>query len=278
MTPCTQRVLSCCVLIGLLASSLWSKDLPPDTLQRKDAILKLFHDEFVQLTPGKGKFPASFLMGTAKGGQPAEAPAHQVTFTRAFAIAKYEVTQELYFVVMGNNPAKWKGPRNSVEMVDWQQAKEFCKKVTAALHERKLLGADEEIRLPSEAEWEYACRAGTTTLYSFGDKEADLGAHAWYKPNSPGNDPPVGKKLPNAWGLFDMHGYVWEWCEDAKHADYTNAPTDGSAWTTADSKERMMRGGSFADPADAVRSAARRAVDSSFRSDTLGFRCVRARK
>src|SRR5439155_24293449 len=129
-------------------------------------------------------------------------------------------------------PAKWKGPRNSVEMVNWHEANDFCAKVALQLRRLKLLDADEEIRLPSEAEWEYACRAGTTTDYSFGDKVEDLGKYSWYKPNSPGNDRPVGKKLPNDWGLFDMHGYVWEWCADSVHPDYKNAPADGSAWTT----------------------------------------------
>lgn len=255
-----------------------TKDLPPDTIKRKDAILKLFHEEFVAITPGQGKFPASFVMGTEKGGRPNEQPAHKVTLGKDFAIAKYEVTQELYFVVMGKNPAKWKGPRNSVEMMSWHEAKQFCGKVAEELRRLKLLGEAEVIRLPSEAEWEYACRAGTTTAYSHGDKVEDLGKYSWYKPNSPGNDPPVGQKLPNPWGLYDMHGYVSEWCEDAPHEDYKNAPTDGSAWTDPDSKERIIRGGSFADPADLVRSANRRAVNVEFRSDTLGLRCVRAKK
>lgn len=217
-------------------------------------------------------------MGSDQGDRANERPAHKVTFKREFAIAKYEVTQELYFVVMGNNPAKWKGPRNSVEMVNWHEATDFCAKVTAELRRLKLLAENAVIRLPSEAEWEYACRAGTTTAYSFGDSVEDLGKYSWYKPNSPGNDPPVGKKLPNAWGLFDMHGYVWEWCADGVHQDYEGAPTDGSVWTAGDTKERMIRGGSFADPADAVRSAYRRAVSAELQSDKVGFRCVRAQK
>src|SRR6516164_9141587 len=106
----------------LLVSALCSKDLPSDTLERRDAILKLFHDEFVRLTPGQGKFPAGFMMGSLQGLRANEQPAHQVTFTYEFAIGKHEVTQELYFVVVGKNPAKWTGRRNSVEMANWHEA------------------------------------------------------------------------------------------------------------------------------------------------------------
>ncbi len=123
--------------------------------------------------------------------------------------------------------------------------------------EKKLLPADEFIRLPSEAEWEYACRAGSKTAWSFGDKASNISDYAWHKDNSKGEDPPVGRKKPNAWGLYDMHGYVSEWCADAWHANYKGAPTDGRVWTDADEKDRVIRGGSFADPADSHRSAFR---------------------
>ena len=102
------------------------------------------------------------------------------------------------------------------------------------------------IRLPTEAEWEYACRAGTTTAYSFGDDVKQLGDYAWFKGNAKGNDPPVGKKKPNPWGLYDMHGYIWEWCADAWHPSYEGAPSNGSAWDAADAKERVIRGGAGA--------------------------------
>src|SRR5262249_61694135 len=105
-------------------------------------------------------FPRSFAMGAADGPD-AEKPVHMVTFAYPFRIAKYEVTQELYEAVAGANPSRWKGPRNSVEMVGWHEANEFCRKLTAELRQRKLIAADETVRLPSEAEWEYTCRAGT---------------------------------------------------------------------------------------------------------------------
>jgi formylglycine-generating enzyme required for sulfatase activity len=249
---------------------------PPDPAAQKDAILRRFVAEFVPLTPGMGKFPASFRMGTADAALDAEKPAHTVTFRAPFALAKYEVTQELYEAVMGQNPSKWKGVRNSVEMVSWNEANDFCAKATMELRQRKLLSEKEVLRLPSEAEWEYACRAGSTTRYSFGDEADQLKDFAWFKGNSKGEDPPVGKKKPNAWGLYDMHGYVWEWCADAWHPSYQDAPTDGSAWDARDAKERVLRGGSWADGADECRCAYRQHLPPQKRSDTVGFRCVRA--
>jgi formylglycine-generating enzyme required for sulfatase activity len=242
-----------------------------------DRVLRQFMDEFVPLTPGKGRFAATFLMGSAAVDAPAsEKPVVTVRFKASFAVAKYEVTQELYQRVMGVNPAKWRGPRNSVEMVNWNEANAFCTKVSRLLHEQKLLPEEEVIRLPSEAEWEYACRAGSKTAWSFGDRAGDIGAYAWYKDNSKGEDPPVGRKKPNFWGLYDMHGYVSEWCADAWHPGYKGAPTDGSAWTEDGEKDRVIRGGSFADPAESHRSAFRDHKPINTRSDRIGFRCVKA--
>jgi formylglycine-generating enzyme required for sulfatase activity/outer membrane protein assembly factor BamB len=238
----------------------------------KDSILKRFHGEFVLLTPGKDKFPESFVMGEA--GKPGVSL--KVTFKHPFAMAKYEVTQELYEALMDKNPSRWKGPRNSVEKISWHEAVEFCRKATAELRRMKLIGADEVIRLPSEAEWEYACRAGTTTKYSFGDADADLGAYAWFTGNAKGNDPPVGAKKPNPWGLYDMHGYVWEWCADSWRGDLANTPTDGRPFR-AETKVWVIRGGSWKDKADACASASRRGVAADTLDDGIGFRCVKAK-
>jgi formylglycine-generating enzyme required for sulfatase activity len=247
----------------------------PDPTPRTEAILKLFVAEFVAITPGKGKFPESVQMGTEKGGRDNERPVRKVTFKKDFAFAKYEVTQELYHVVMGKNPAKWQGLRNSVEMCDWQECNQFCTKVTKMLRERKLIGADETVRLPSEAEWEYCCRAGTTTKWSWGDDEKQLGDYGWYKGNAAGNDPPVGMKKPNPWGLYDMHGYIWEWCLDSWHPDYKDAPADGSPRQAKGATDYVVRGGGYSDPAEALRSAYRHFVPADTRSDSIGFRCVK---
>ena len=215
-------------------------------------------------------------MGSTEKDAPSnEKPAHTVTFERSFAVAKFEVTQELYEAVTGRNPSRWKGPRNSVEMVNWREAQEFCRKTTAELHERKLLPTGDRIGLPTEAEWEYACRAGTTTRYSFGDSDELLKDYAWFKGNSKGEDPPVGKKKPNAWGLYDMHGYVWEWCQDGWRESYEGAPTDGRAVEDKLAKEFVIRGGSWNDGADSSRSAFRVHRAADIRSETIGFRCVR---
>ena len=211
-----------------------------EAYQKKERILKLFVEEFVPLTPGTGKYPASFQMGTRDDGPAAEKPPVTITFRHPFAMAKHEVTQELYEAVVGKNPSKWQGPRNSVEMVSWQEATEFCRLATAELRKRKMLGDDAEIRLPAEAEWEYACRAGTATRYSFGDDAKNLGDYGWFDGNAKGNDPPVGKKMPNAWGLYDMHGYVWEWCQVRWHPTLEGMPQNGRARMDGTDMDRVL--------------------------------------
>ena len=223
--------------------------------EKQTALLKTFVDEFVLIEPGKSKFPAAFEMGDDSGPQ-AERPRHKVTLSHSFAMAKYEATQNLYEFVMGNNPSRWKGPRNSVEMMSWEEANQFCQKVTQLLKAEKLIADDESIRLPTEAEWEYCCRAGTQTRYSFGNeaqKESDvspkaslLSEYAWHTGNAAGNDPPVGALKPNPWGLYDFHGYLWEFTSDGWSDNYEHAPTDGSAVKVKDeTKSIVIRSGSW---------------------------------
>ncbi len=233
-------------------------------------LLKTFRDEFVALEP------AAFTMGS-EAGEKAERPAHKVTIKKGFRIAKVEVTQDLWTGVMGKNPSKWKGARNSVEMLSYGDAAEFCEKVTALLRAAKLIEAGETVRLPAEAEWEYAARAGTATAYSFGDDPKDLGDHGWFTGNAAGNDPPVGAKKPNPWKLYDIHGYLWEWCADAWHDTYEGAPADGSAWTEGgDPKRGVLRSGSWKDKPERLTSFHRRAADRDLRDDAVGLRCVLA--
>ncbi len=169
---------------------------------------------------------------------------------------KLETTQEVYHAVAGAEPSRWKGPRNSVEVVSWDDAIAFCQKATLALRAAKLIGADQEVRLPTEHEWERACRAGTTTAYSFGDDAGMLGEYAWFTGNAAGNDPPAGAKKANPWGLFDTHGYLWEWCADLV------------------GEERVIRGGAWTSSAAECRSDSRQVVSREARVPDVGFRCV----
>ncbi len=260
------------LLIPIFLTALLGKAGEPPA-DKAEKILKRFMEEFIPLTPGKDKYPASFTMGTATGPA-AEQPAHKVTFAYSFSMGKFEVTQELYELIAGKNPSKWKGPRNSVEMVSWNEAVLFCSKITLELKNRRLLAFDKVVRLSSEAEWEYACRAGTTGKYSFGDKEADLGIYGWFTGNAKGNDPPVGAKKPNPWGFYDMHGYVWEWCFDTWHEDYKDAPINGKARKDFQVKERVLRGGAWTEAADKCRSAYRFFAPPDTRTPAIGFRCV----
>lgn len=262
--------------MGLVAALLLST-LAADPTPAQLDVLKVFRDEFVQITPGEGKFPASFDMGRASGGADAERPVHKVTFKQSFAIAKYEVPQNLWEAVMGSNPSRWKGRRNSVEMLSFDEAVDFCRKATELMRAAKLIAADEEIRLPSEAEWEYTTRAGTKSVYSFGDDVALLTKFAWFTGNAAGNDPPVGAKEPNAWGLYDVHGYLWEWCADAWQPTYDGAPTDGSARPGDEGASRVLRSGSWKDKAESLTSSARRGEKASLRDDAVGLRCVLAK-
>ena len=203
-----------------------------------------------------------------------ERPQHRVKISKAFYMGVTELTQEQYEKVMGKNPPWFNGPKNPVEDVSWYRASEFCRKLSAK--------AGVQVRLPSEAEWEYACRAGSAGKYCFGDDERKLGEYAWYEDNAEDagkNCPqPVGAKKPNAWGLHDMHGNVWEWCSDRYDRDYyrdspvPDPPGPRSGFT------RVLRGGSWGISATLCRSADRYmySPESSFLS--LGFRVMLAPK
>lgn len=277
------------VLIVLHVSSAGLADADDKSDAEQEAkrlkLLKTFVSEFVAINPCGDKFPMSFEMGSAAGTD-AEQPVHQVTFNYRFSIAKYEVPQNLYEAVMGSNPSRWKGPRNSAEMFSWKEAQSFCKKITGMLRDAKLIIECEEIRMPTEAEWEYCCRAGTKTIYSFGDsatqegdeenKASILDEYGWHTGNAAGNDPAVGAKKPNQWGLYDTYGYLWEFVADEWHGDYKNAPCDGGAWVgQSDENKRVMRGGAWTDRFDKLTSSFRTGVAIDFRSPAVGLRCVK---
>ena len=217
--------------------------------------------EFVNIPAG------SFMMGSDAWSN--EQPIHRVN-VKAFRMSKYPITQKQYLAVMGDNPSNFKGDENCpVESVSWNMAVEFCQKLSQR--------TGQTVRLPSEAEWEYACRAGTTGKYCFGDDEGKLGSYAWYKENSDSKTHPVGKKSSNAWGLHDMHGNVWEWCEDIYHENYQGAPSDGTAWVNGgDRDQKVLRGGSWKDIAWYCRAAYRDGINARLQLNLVGFRLLLA--
>jgi len=209
----------------------------------------------------------SFTMGDDDGDYSDERPAHRVTITKPFYLGKYEVTQEQWQAVMGNNPSRFRGAKNPVEWVSWNDCQAFVAKLNA-----KYAGTGRKFSLPTEAQWEYACRAGSTTRYSFGDREASLDDYAWFDDNSDGRTHPVGQKNPNAFRLCDMDGNVWEWCQDWYDSGYyRNSPT-ADPTGPASGLYRVYRGGSWSHYAGDCRSAFRSWGAPDYRSSYLGFR------
>ena len=235
--------------------------------------------EFVWIPPG------SFMMGSEQGdnekpanqgrvsafltkkipdGTESAKPVHRVTISEGFYMGKYVVTQEQWQGVMGTNPSFFKGKNLPVDKVTWNDAIAFIAQLNAQKDRYTY-------RLPSEAEWEYAARAGTTGEYA-----GDLDAIAWYWKHPAGRSQPVGRKQPNAFGLFDMYGNVWEWCQDWYHDNYKGAPTDGSAWMTGgEQKYHVVRGGSFKHEPSFCRAAFRlKIVWVATKFLSVGFRVV----
>jgi formylglycine-generating enzyme required for sulfatase activity len=216
-----------------------------------------------------------FLMGSPDSDRDAgrdEKPQHRVRITRPFYLGVYPVTQSQWLSVMDRNPSRFKGPDNPpVEMVSWNDCQEFIYRLNERRDERGNV-----YRLPTEAEWEYACRAGSTTIYSFGDSADSLRDYGWYLNNSggprTGSTYPVGQKKPNAWGLYDMHGNVLEWCQDWYDSEYYAASPINDPTGPLSGSDRVNRGGGWYDHARLCRSAYRYRDTPDYRSNSLGFR------
>ena len=215
--------------------------------------------------------PGTFTMGDVRVGH----SPHEVTITRGFWLGRYQVTQQQWETVMQTTP--WSGQNyvqpgaeNAASYISWIDAQDLVAQLNA--HEGATV-----YRLPTEAEWEFACRAGTSTLWHFGDDEAELGDYAWYKSNARdvGDDYPhaVGTRLPDPRGLFDMYGNLWEWCQDWYGQYSSEAQIDPQGPSVG--IERVSRGGSFGDVAGSTRSAARNAGTPSRRYHYFGVRLLR---
>jgi len=234
--------------------------------------------EMVQIRGGR------FTMGDESE---IDAPPHEVVLS-SFYMDKYLVTQEEYRRVIGKNPSRWKAEKNPVEQVRWSDAVRYC-------NARSLLEGLQPCydlntwrcnfdangyRLPTEAEWEYACRAGTKTAYFFGDDPSKLKDYAWFKQNSGLKPRPIGQMRPNQWGLYDMHGNVWEWCNDFYKVDYYQESPEENPKGPRTGETKVVRGGAWKFSAKSCRSGYRYNeapgyTDVCFGYDIYGFRCVK---
>ena len=218
--------------------------------------------EMVWIPPGK------FMMGSRAneaGRDSGEGPRHRVTISKGFWMGKYEVTQEQWQRVMDSNPSNFRGAQNPVEKVSWNDCQAFIEKLT-------MMAANRGFRLPTEAEWEYACRAESVTRFNTGDDDSVLDRAGWHGGNSGNTTHPVGQKAPNSWGLYDMHGNVWEWCQDWKGDYSADSVTDPEG--SSEGSDRVLRGGSWYGAPRYCRSAIRDGDGPTVASIHVGFRVV----
>jgi formylglycine-generating enzyme required for sulfatase activity len=258
----SKFVLSAAAMIGLVAwvfsgrpASLAAITAPPPGRFENTVGMT-----FVQIPAGQ------FVMGSPENedGRDTDETQHSVTISKNYYMSAVPVTQAQWVVVMNGDPSRFLGDLLPVEQVTWFEAVDFCRKLSAM--------EGKHYRLPTEAEWEYACRAETTSQYNTGDGTAAMAVAGWYMDNADGRTHPVGEKNANSWGLFDMHGNVWQWCSDV-YDDYPDgAATDPTG--PASGKRRVCRGGSWNTGASECRSAARNDLDPKARYFDCGFRVV----
>ena len=279
---CARTHLPSAVALALVVAAMPAPAAPPTSGGDGQPFVNSIGIGFVRIPAG------SFLMGSAdddREASSAEKPQHRVTLTRSFLLARHEVTQAQWDAEMGrsafedkrSNPyiglpgmaERLRHPEHPVT-VSWNDAQAFI----ARLNERE---GHRRYRLPTEAEWEYAARAGTTTRYSFGDDVSQLGRYAWYGEDfATGSTHPVGLKLPKPWGLHDMHGNVWEWVQDGYDEGYfaSSPPVDPTGPAVASA--RTVRGGSWHVTSGSWRSAVRKPYDADYRGISIGFRLAMA--
>jgi formylglycine-generating enzyme required for sulfatase activity len=263
----TRSSLSLCVVMLLLCAL---ESPRPLLAQATKEITNSIGMKLVLIPAG------TFTMGSPESEQYRfeDEAQHEVTISKDYYLGVYEVTQAQYEKVIGKNPSDFQGKKVGgqnedlpVEQVSWDDAVEFCKRLSEFPEEKK---SGRIYRLPTESEWEYACRAGSKTAYSFDDEPGLLPEYGWFGRNSSGRTHTVGLREPNAWGLYDMHGNVWEWCSDW-HDEYPkgafsdpSGPNEGS--------NRVDRGGGWGHEAAYCRSASRDGIPPGYRFNCLGFR------
>ncbi len=281
--PNSIHVLSAAVLVSIAVfTSSCVKAPPPHSGSAATKVVEIKSKSGVALVLLPG---GEFMMGSDAGGD--ESPRHRVR-VGPFAIDKYEVTQQQFADLEFPDPSHFKGPDHPVEQVRWLDAALFCNARSRAegltpCYDEATLECNFDAsgyRLPTEAEWEYAARAGTETDYFFGNSPRELVRYACFADDSKQRTDPVGHHRPNPWGICDILGNVAEWCHDVYAADYyQNSPTD-NPHGPAKGNKRALRGGSWKSSAEACRVPARQGqiagfTDACFTGDTLGFRCVR---
>lgn len=202
----------------------------------------------------------------SQGGLPIELPVHRVDIEKDFLLGKHPITQGLWQSVCGSNPSHFRSEDSlPVESVDWHDACHFCSSLSSLISEK--------VRLPTEAEWEYACRAGSTTEYFWGNESKNALEYAWFELNSLDSTHAVGAKKPNKWGLHDMVGNVWEWCADIWRSDYATDTLKPGRPST-EMERRSIRGGAWDMDVFRCRSAYRSCEGESVSSKKIGFRIV----
>lgn len=256
---------ACCLLAGGCPRPSAQPATQPPAQPAKELTLDLGDGVTMKLV----LIPAGhFLMGSPageEGREENEGPQREVTISKPFYMGVYEVTQAQYEQLIRKNPSYFAGDQNPVERISWDDAVAFCQALS-----RK---TGKSVHLPTEAQWEYACRAGTTTRFYFGDGAdyRQLDDYVWSLANSDEQTRPVGQKKPNAWGLYDMHGNVWEWCGDWYTDSYVNAVKIDPAGPASGS-DRALRGGSWRNLPQRCRSASRYGSVPGLRYNGVGFR------
>jgi len=223
--------------------------------------------------------PGTYVMGNSSNKSlRRELPNHQVIIENPFFLGQMQVTQVHWQSVMGDNPAKfsegWSAGLRPVESVSWDDAQIFVARLNAEHNNSPRLGLRGSWRLPSESEWEYAARAGTSSRWSFGDKDSDLDEYGWHAGNSGASTREVGQKKANPWGFHDLHGNVSEWCIDDWCINYNDAPSDQSAMKINGENQRVHRGGNWFTESDSTRCSARGSSQRDLAKDGIGIRLV----